>query len=1207
MTSYFDLKKKAKSGTGGSSYFALKKQVSPVLAQLRKKRELEDKLKQESQSKKEVQKSYKESFKNRDTLKYEKSFGEVPAGEIKKPSFFTRLKNKLTDHLKKLPVTRAIKEKNPKILTQYLQLNEKQKSAKNEIKRLSQLKNNASNEDKKKIDREMSRLAFETLPVDESTGGISKQGAKFTAKFLNKSVSKLDSKITKLERKIQTTKNIEQKLAHQEELVKLKSDRLKFSKELKKAPCRHCLDEANKHTDEAPVQKGIFVKGAKNQAEAEKVALQMYGTSNTERIGKNTHAWNEKDGKVFDYHQANGEVEKPFQYVSEKRILNLKKSLQKQSSTKTPHSQLVSQKQSGQQVSYNKVNTNTTKLSQRQKVVNLIKKQGEKITDRTIRKTREKNLLGEETIDEIIARKRGVITDKQAIERAKNIKMTIDDVVNLPKGTTPSKEQMTAISQVVQGERELNKGLKQILNGGGVSQGKAERKLIKNLGDKFDNLSEEELVTRALEESTLKLKKAEMALFAVKSEAGRSLQSTKQLVQGIDSRMRVLFGRMKKKTPLEKQAILEEIARRPIDNDKNFLKMLDKLSDADAFDKVAEWATAAKLWNATTHIVNFGGNTLRQIADFAITNITNPKTARADVAGAINGLKQGLRNSIRALTDEGYARQLSKYIEEGGQAPAIKGKLGTVVRTPFRALGAGDEIFRAIGYQRSLYRQAQKLSKSSAEMKKLLKAPTFKMMKEATEQGKRLTFQEDMGEIASAINRARTPANSQSKLGKSGSLLLRLTLPFLKTPNNLLKQAIDFSPFGFLKNGKSIVQGLKAGGAKAEHAKRLIGEAVVGTGLTAYVAHEFTQGNVTGAAPRDKKAKDQFYREGKLPYAIKMGDSWYQYKRVDPFSTVLGTVADMMELAKQDDIDFSSVVHKVIDQVSDKTYLKGMSDLMKFLTGEPWEREMVAKNILVGSALPSFLGHTARTVDPQIRESKSLMSSIKSQIPGLSKKLPAKYNVLGEPLTRANKGADYFVNPIQHINKKPDEVTKQFKELNWIPPLAPKSFTEDGQKHSLDEKQYSEFSKSMGENLKKNYSELIKSEGYQRASSDEKVDMLSSMRSDILKLEKAKFLKQDTSKMESDLKMELKYQNIAEANDSEAQKMINDMSDEEYKAYQNKSASEKRKMMIKTRDLLKSNPSEAVKYVQSLRDWEGDYIINTLTDEEYDLYNNAKQ
>lgn len=739
-----------------------------------------------------------------------------------------------------------------------------------------------------------------------------------------------------------------------------------------------------------------------------------------------------------------------------------------------------------------------------------IAKYNDKIPDKDIVKIREQNLLKPESIEEIIARKRGIITDAQSVERAKMIQGTLQDVIDLPKGTAVTKEQYQAIEQIVANERDINKALSVLIDNGGKASTKSERDLIAKLGDdasNFAELSDHALLNHALAESTYNLKRAEVVLLGIRAETGRTLQAMNKVVDGVDARLRTLFNKINqnaKYSDLEKQAMIELVTKLDVADNKVFLKTLDDIVKSDFFDKVAEWSVAAKLWNPTTHAVNFGGNTLRAVADMGVKSVTNPMIAKADMMGAAVGFKRGLKNAMKAMTDDGYARNLAKYVETGGTAPAIGGRLGKWVRTPFRMLGASDEIFRNMAYQRKLYRDAYTQvrkeikegglpkAQRDARMNELLNNPTFKMMDDATQEAKRMTFQEDLGPFMRQIDNLRNPQKGKNIGDKAIRTAIRFFVPFLKTPTNLFKQAIDMSPVGLIKNYPQLKAAVKAG--DQEKAGTILGEAILGSAIATYIAMETLDGNVTGGAPRDASEKDRFYRENKIPYAIKIGDNWYQYKRVDPFASIMGLTSDMITL---EDKDFGSLLGVVAENLKDKTYLSGVSDLMKVLTGDDWERDYALKSMILGAALPSFVGHTTRSLDPNIRVADTLGQRLLVQVPGMSESFPTRVNVLGYDVERANKGLNYFFNPIQMESAEIDPVTKELMDIDKTIAVPATYFTRDKVRYEFTDAEYEDYARYVGTKLRFDLIELFKSPKYQRGSVDDKIKMVDKLRTDI--------------------------------------------------------------------------------------------------------------
>jgi len=744
-------------------------------------------------------------------------------------------------------------------------------------------------------------------------------------------------------------------------------------------------------------------------------------------------------------------------------------------------------------------------------------KHSNKIPDEEVAKVRNELLLNEETVADILARKRGVVTDAESIRRAAESKATMEQVLNLRKGSALNGEQVDAVKQIVQNAREEFTGLLKLLDGGGIAQTKEERALLKRLG--LEDASEMRLINEAMTEKQIEIRKAEAVLYAVGSEAGRALRSYGKFVDGIELRMRTVLSKLKGLSEDERAAIIETISRLDLNDNKVFLNTLEQFNKADWADKIAEYMVAVKLWNPTTHVVNVGGNFVRQGADLAIKTVTDPTVAVADWTGAAVGIRQGVRNAVRAMTNEGYARNLSKYIEAGGDSPAIKGMKGRVIRYPFQLLAAGDELFRAIAYNRAMYRQTfiaarkegLKGADLNARMKQMLESPSYEHMARASDEAKRMTFQEDMGEIMSMVNKLRTPSSMKSWYGKLAAIAVRAFLPFLKTPTNLFKQSLDFSPVGLLKNSKELRKAVKNG--DREKVGTIIGEAVLGTALMYVIYEQYHQGNVTGGAPKKDSEKDAFYREKKLPYAIKIGDTWVQYKRVDPFATTLGLVADVETLRESgEDVGIGSVAHLLSRQLSDKTYLQGVNDFMNMIgLGESWEAEYAWKSALLGGAFPSIVGHAARSIDPTVRDVKTLGERTQALIPGMSDELPAKVNVLGYDIQRANKGLNYFFNPIQTDTAYIEPVTRELMKINHTIATPSTSFSRDGVKYKLTDEEYERYARTVGKQLRNELAELFKSGRYERAKVEEKEKMIDKIRDDIQSEYKDEYIKGKTS------------------------------------------------------------------------------------------------
>ena len=57
------------------------------------------------------------------------------------------------------------------------------------------------------------------------------------------------------------------------------------------------------------------------------------------------------------------------------------------------------------------------------------------------------------------------------------------------------------------------------------------------------------------------------------------------------------------------------------------------------------------------------------------------------------------------------------------------------------------------------------------------------------------------------------------------------------------------------------------------------------------------RGEISGAGPTDPQQRAAMLANGWQPYSVKIGDTWYSYRRLDPFASILGPTADLVELA----------------------------------------------------------------------------------------------------------------------------------------------------------------------------------------------------------------------------------------------------------------------------------------------------------------------
>jgi len=180
-----------------------------------------------------------------------------------------------------------------------------------------------------------------------------------------------------------------------------------------------------------------------------------------------------------------------------------------------------------------------------------------------------------------------------------------------------------------------------------------------------------------------------------------------------------------------------------------------------------------------------------------------------------------------------------------------------------------------------------------------------------------------------------------SKLAQSFSLLsaqhpsLKLIIPFVRTPVNLVTWAVENSPMAPI--AKRWRDDFRAGGARKDMA---IAKMTTGSLLWAAIYNARQEGLLTGPGPADKNLKGALKNTGWQEMSIRYGDKWYSFNRSDPFALqVVGLLSAMDAMAyAQSDEDISELMaHSILavaTGLSDKTYMKSAAELMSILTGK---------------------------------------------------------------------------------------------------------------------------------------------------------------------------------------------------------------------------------------------------------------------------------
>jgi len=485
-------------------------------------------------------------------------------------------------------------------------------------------------------------------------------------------------------------------------------------------------------------------------------------------------------------------------------------------------------------------------------------------------------------------------------------------------------------------------------------------------------------------------------------------------------------------------------------------RMLEMAATLDTPEKLAKFAREAnkatteqmilEAWKSAlvsgpfTQVANIMGNStymaLRPLVDAAAA-VTGWATrapervyateALARVFGDLHGIMDGLNLAkVSMMVDEAGGK--------AGSRSAIPGTAGYIIRTPFRALSAMDQVFRTMTERGEAYalgtRQAIKEGFNPAtrefreRVAELAQNPSEAAIEKIKAFGERGTFNSALGEKGQAINNAIVKAH------------LEFAVPFRGTPANVFKEMARLTPAApIIKEWREAVA---LGGPEGQKAWA---EVMVGTSLSALTMTLAMGGHISGQGDPDPNKRRVKQAAGWQPYSVKVNGTWYSYQRFQPVGTLVGLAADMAEVWEHMTPDESDKVVKMMgtafaQAVTNQTFLQGISTLTAAITQPEQKMGRWVQN-MVSSVVPALSAQTAQLMDPYKREVNSIREAVMNRIPGLRESLPPQRDPYGEPIPNDERLG--YVSPVVTKEQATDKVRTEAARLGVGEGKAPKN------------------------------------------------------------------------------------------------------------------------------------------------------------------------
>lgn len=370
--------------------------------------------------------------------------------------------------------------------------------------------------------------------------------------------------------------------------------------------------------------------------------------------------------------------------------------------------------------------------------------------------------------------------------------------------------------------------------------------------------------------------------------------------------------------------------------------------------------------------------------------------------------------------------------------------LGEVARVPGKVLMTTDEFFKTINYRMELHAQAFRQAVQegtpadglAARILALVDDPLPALHERARQFANQQTLNQPLDEAGGAFE-SLGRMTQQVMNAREEWLPLKLILPFVRTPFNIARSAMERTPMGLLST--NVRQALAQGGPDGALARSKLTLGSLTMALGGYLAWE---GAITGRRPHDKAVAMTWERLGMQEYSVKVGDQYISYNRLEWPGFLFGLAADFVTLAQHlPEATLERLagagVTAFFDNLTSKTYVKAIGEFLdavspgtryedEVATGRDFTRFLAQR---VAGLIPSGAALVTREMDPVKREVRTLYDQLLARLPGLSEDLPPARDLWGRVRTHPEAFGPDMLSPFMSQTHRPDAVDEELLRL----------------------------------------------------------------------------------------------------------------------------------------------------------------------------------
>ena len=355
------------------------------------------------------------------------------------------------------------------------------------------------------------------------------------------------------------------------------------------------------------------------------------------------------------------------------------------------------------------------------------------------------------------------------------------------------------------------------------------------------------------------------------------------------------------------------------------------------------------------------------------------------------------------------------------------------------------------------------------------------------------------------------------------NIMVEGVLPYKRTPINIVKRGVEYSP---LRLGKTLTKGVydvKKGKITPAEFIDGLASGLTGTGIMLAGMFLASIGCISGGEDDDKLSVFEKWL-GKLEYAVEFLGKSYTIDWAAPACIPFFIGAEIINTINDgEDFQFSQLGNAVWNSLEPITNLSMLSGIQSVIESTRYAESSQTLAAIAGDALtsyamqgiPSLMGAVSRTIDSTQRSwytdkndkffdsfSQSVSNNIRSKVPGLSYTQIPKIDPWGREVSRGGVGErilENFVSPGYYSEIEYNDTNEELKRIfvktggNVLPKTAAKSFSVNGETKYLTADEYVTYAKAKGEYSFDYIKEFMDSSVYDRLTDDQRAKVIENL------------------------------------------------------------------------------------------------------------------